>query len=100
MAISVSLQDVTADFSTLLQHIREGEEVLILEDGHELARLVPSQPVIDHEVSVPLEEAGTLAEALRGRVGTVSLDVPSNLRRKTGEIFTEIVLEKHQPLSP
>ena len=37
-----------------------------------------------------------LAEALKGRVGRLSFEVPPDIHQKTGEGFTDILAEEHQ----
>jgi antitoxin (DNA-binding transcriptional repressor) of toxin-antitoxin stability system len=43
MTISVSVADAEAKISELFQQIRQGEEIVILENGHELARVIPNK---------------------------------------------------------
>jgi prevent-host-death family protein len=42
MTVSVSVGEAASQFSELFQRVRQGEEIIILENGHELARVVPS----------------------------------------------------------
>ena len=42
MTINVSVGEATAQFSELFQRVRQGEEIIILENGHELARVIPN----------------------------------------------------------
>ena len=42
MTINVSVSEAEAKISELFQQIRKGEEVIILENGYELARVIPS----------------------------------------------------------
>jgi antitoxin (DNA-binding transcriptional repressor) of toxin-antitoxin stability system len=97
MAIQVNIEDAAAQFSTLLQHIRAGEPVHILENGHELARLVPSPTLA---ANLPLPQPLTLAETLKDHLGTLDLNIPAHLREDPGEILTDIAVEKHQALNP
>jgi prevent-host-death family protein len=42
MTINVSVGEVTAQFSELFQRVRQGEEIIIVENGQELARVIPN----------------------------------------------------------
>ncbi len=41
MTINISVAEAKAKISELFQQIRQGEEVIISENGHELARVIP-----------------------------------------------------------
>jgi prevent-host-death family protein len=43
MTINVSVGEVAAQFSEWFQRVRQGEEIIIVENGHELARVIPNQ---------------------------------------------------------
>ncbi|WP_404785414.1 type II toxin-antitoxin system Phd/YefM family antitoxin [Altericista sp. CCNU0014] len=43
MTINISVTEAEAKISELFQQIRKGEEVIILENGHELARVIPNK---------------------------------------------------------
>jgi antitoxin (DNA-binding transcriptional repressor) of toxin-antitoxin stability system len=43
MTINISVTEAEAKISELFQQIRQGEEVIILENGHELARVIPNK---------------------------------------------------------
>jgi antitoxin (DNA-binding transcriptional repressor) of toxin-antitoxin stability system len=43
MTINISVAEAEAKISELFQQIRQGEEVIILENGHELARVIPNK---------------------------------------------------------
>ncbi len=43
MTINVSVFEAEATISELFQQVRRGEEVIILENGYELARVIPSK---------------------------------------------------------
>jgi antitoxin (DNA-binding transcriptional repressor) of toxin-antitoxin stability system len=42
MTVSVSVGEAAAQFSEWFQRVRQGEEIIILENGHELARVIPN----------------------------------------------------------
>jgi prevent-host-death family protein len=42
MTINVSVGEVADQFSELFQRVRQGEEIIIVENGHELARVIPN----------------------------------------------------------
>jgi antitoxin (DNA-binding transcriptional repressor) of toxin-antitoxin stability system len=42
MAITISVSEVTAHFPELLKVVLPGEEVILAENGHEIAHLTPS----------------------------------------------------------
>jgi prevent-host-death family protein len=42
MTINVSVGEVAAQFSELFQRVRQGEEIIIVENGQELARVIPN----------------------------------------------------------
>jgi prevent-host-death family protein len=44
MTINVSVGEATAQFSELFQRVRQGEEIIISENGYELARVIPNLP--------------------------------------------------------
>jgi antitoxin (DNA-binding transcriptional repressor) of toxin-antitoxin stability system len=43
MTINISVAEAEAKISELFQQIRQGEEIVILENGHELARVIPNK---------------------------------------------------------
>ncbi len=43
MTINISVFEAEATISGLFQQVRKGEEVIILENGYELARVIPSK---------------------------------------------------------
>jgi antitoxin (DNA-binding transcriptional repressor) of toxin-antitoxin stability system len=43
MTINISVTEAETKISELFQQIRQGEEVIILENGHELARVIPNK---------------------------------------------------------
>ena len=43
MTINISVTEAEAKISELFQQIRKGEEVIISENGHELARVIPNK---------------------------------------------------------
>ena len=44
MSINVTSQEAAAKFPQLLQQVLHGEEIIIADEGTELARVVPSAP--------------------------------------------------------
>jgi prevent-host-death family protein len=42
MTINVSVGEVAAQFSELFQRVRQGEEIIIVENGQELTRVIPN----------------------------------------------------------
>lgn len=42
MTVNVSVCHVEAHFPEVFKHVLDGEEVVICDDGHEIARLIPS----------------------------------------------------------
>jgi prevent-host-death family protein len=118
MTINVNVSEVQALFPELLARVQDGEEIVIAQNGSELARLVPGKDALKavpkqqlqatHEQSKTIETTTisdqvtseqTLDEALEGLIGTISLEnAPADLSERTGYYFTEIVIEKHQRL--
>jgi prevent-host-death family protein len=43
MTVNVSIRDAQAHFWEMFKHVLEGEEVVISDNGHEIARLIPSR---------------------------------------------------------
>lgn len=66
----------------------------ILERGDELAGHRVKVIVLDQETPTQ-----SVAEAMQGRIGQLSFDVPSDIHQQTGEIFADIVAEKHRTTS-
>ncbi|MGH2413710.1 MAG: hypothetical protein ACRDEA_08470 [Microcystaceae cyanobacterium] len=55
--------------------------------------------VVDEEHTETQTQAPqNLAEALQGRVGRLSFDVP-DLSKKAGDVFTDILVQKHERLT-
>lgn len=48
------------------------------------------------EIPTTAETPKSLAEALQGRVGRLSFDVPDLSDSKAADIFTDIVVQKHK----
>jgi antitoxin (DNA-binding transcriptional repressor) of toxin-antitoxin stability system len=93
MTIHISLGEMPSHFAELVQSIRQGEEVLLLEDGIAFARVVPADPLANLE-HLP---AHNVAEAFRGKLGLIARDdIPTDLARNDEQYFAELMAEKHQ----
>lgn len=55
-----------------------------------------TEPEEHSEKSAITTQPQSLAERMKGYVGTRDFEVPADLHQRTGEIFTDIVVEKHQ----
>jgi hypothetical protein len=62
--------------------------------GHRVRVTVLDDDYADHQT----EDPQNLAKALQGRLGRLSFDVP-DLSQKTGDIFTDMLVEKHKRLT-
>ncbi|MEY3828001.1 MAG: hypothetical protein RLZZ148_2824 [Cyanobacteriota bacterium] len=80
-------------------HIIEGtwEEVLTLTpelSGHRVRVTILDDDYADHQTG----DSQNLAQVLQGRLGRLSFDVP-DFSQKAGDIFTDILVEKHKRLT-
>jgi antitoxin (DNA-binding transcriptional repressor) of toxin-antitoxin stability system len=96
MTLSIDLAETSPHLTELVSYIRAGEEVVFIENGDELARLVPSQFSAKQKVAHPTPP--TLADALKDKIGTICLNIPPGIRQNTSENFTDMVIEKHNNL--
>jgi prevent-host-death family protein len=55
---SISISDAKATLSEQIRRVRSGEEVVILDRGHPVARLVPFEPANHDSELLELERAG------------------------------------------
>jgi antitoxin (DNA-binding transcriptional repressor) of toxin-antitoxin stability system len=91
MTVNIDIEELPAQLSKLFQHVREGEEIAILEGGVVIARLVPPSPLAELQ-HIPSRNA---AEAFRGRVGAVKDDdIPIDLARNDEQYFAELMAER------
>lgn len=50
MKMSITIEEATTNLLDLLDRVSKGEEITILKDGQEIARLVPALPVLPPRV--------------------------------------------------
>ena len=58
MTVNVSIREAEAHFPEVFKHVLDGEEVVISDDGHEIARLIPSHK--QREPRIPGIDKGRL----------------------------------------
>ncbi|MEO0852237.1 MAG: hypothetical protein AAFY15_01860 [Cyanobacteria bacterium J06648_11] len=76
-----------------MNQIIEGTWEEVLQRGDELAGHRVKVIVLDQEA-----QTQSVAEAMQGRIGQLSFDVPSDIHEKAAEIFARIIVEKHRTI--
>jgi prevent-host-death family protein len=61
MAITINIPETVAQFTQLLDRVQAGEEILLIQNGIEIARLVPIQTV--SQPRIPGQDKGKVAIA-------------------------------------
>ena len=73
---TVKISDLKAHLSARIQHVKDGEEVLVCERNRPLARIVPCRLTGHSEQEQRLVARGVLTPPLRKRPASVSWPVP------------------------